>query len=176
MTIARNSGGERADQAGWPWSHRKTFLERLDTQGYATVTIREYRTIAGRLCEAIEKRALRIGDLDGATTERLRHAVLSGITGSARSYAKFCMGRFIEHLSEAGVATVPEPPTKKAKALDHLRDEYAAYLRRQRGLAESTIDNCTGYMERFLAFRFGDRLGDLNAITPERYRRFLVQA
>ena len=98
MTIARNSDGERANEAGWPWSHRKTFLERLGAQGYAAVTIQEYRTIAGGLCEAIEKRALRIGDLDGATTERLRHSVLSGITGSARSYAKFCLGRFIEHL------------------------------------------------------------------------------
>jgi hypothetical protein len=54
MTIARNSGGARADEAGWPWSHRKTFLERLGAQGYAAVTIQEYRTIAGRLCEAIE--------------------------------------------------------------------------------------------------------------------------
>ncbi len=44
MTIARNSGGERADEAGWPWSHRKTFLERLGAQGYAAVTIQEYRT------------------------------------------------------------------------------------------------------------------------------------
>ena len=65
MTLARNLGSERADEAGWPWSHRRTFLERLGTHGYAAVTIQEYRTIAGRLCEAIEKRALRIGDLDG---------------------------------------------------------------------------------------------------------------
>jgi hypothetical protein len=63
MTIARNSRGARADEAGWPWSHRKTFLERLGAQGYAAVTIQEYRTIAGRLCEAIEKRALGAGDL-----------------------------------------------------------------------------------------------------------------
>jgi hypothetical protein len=35
VTIARNSGGEMADEAGWPWSHRRTFLERLSTQGYA---------------------------------------------------------------------------------------------------------------------------------------------
>ena len=47
MTIARNSGGARADEAGWPWSHRKTFLGRLGAQGYAAVTIQEYRTIAG---------------------------------------------------------------------------------------------------------------------------------
>jgi site-specific recombinase XerD len=175
MTIARNSGGERADEAGWPWSHRKTFLERLGAQGYAAVTIQEYRTIAGRLCEAIEKRALRTGDLDGAKTERLRHSVLSGITGSARSYAKFCLGRFIEHLSEADVATVPEPPAKKATALDRLRDEYEAYLRRQRGLAESTIAHCTRFLERFVAFRFGDKLGDLNAITPDDIVAFLCK-
>jgi len=175
VTIARNSGGERADEAGWPWSHRKTFLERLGAQGYAAVTIREYRTIAGRLCEAIEKRALRISDLDGATTERLRHAVLSGVSGSARRYAKFCLRRFIEHLSEAGVTTVPEPPAKKATALDRLRDEYEAYLRRQRGLAESTIAHCTRFLERFAAFRFGAELGDLKAITPDDIVAFLCK-
>jgi integrase/recombinase XerD len=175
VTIARNSGGERADDAGWPWSHRKIFLERLGAQGYAAATIQEYRTIAGRLCEAIEKRALRLGDLDGATTERLRHSVLSGITGSARSYAKFCLGRFIEHLSETGVATVPEPPAKKATAQDRLREEYEIYLRRQRGLADSTIAHCTRFLERFMAFRFGDKLGDLNAITPDDIVAFLCK-
>jgi len=46
MTIARNAGGERADESGWRWSHRKTFLERLGAQGYAAVTNQEYRTIA----------------------------------------------------------------------------------------------------------------------------------
>jgi hypothetical protein len=29
----------------------------------------------------------------------------------------------------------------------------------RRGLAESTIANCMHYMERFMAFRFGDKLG-----------------
>lgn len=101
MTIARNPRNKPADEAGWPWSHRKTFLDRLAAQGYAAVTIQEYRTIAGRFCDAIEKRGLWIGDLDSATTERLRHSVLSGVTGSARTYAKFCLGRFIEHLKLA---------------------------------------------------------------------------
>jgi len=167
MTIARNPGDERADEAGWPWSQRKTFLERLAVQSYAAVTIQEYRTIAGRFCDAIEKRGLRIGDLDPATTERLRHSVLSGVTGSARSYAKFCARRFIDHLIEAGVATAARPQKKKLTWLDRLRGEYEDYLRKQRGLAESTIYHGTRFMERFLAFRFGDKLGDLNAITPD---------
>lgn len=47
--------------------------------GLRSSTIQEYRTTAGRLCEAIEKRALRISDLDGATMERLRHHVLGEV-------------------------------------------------------------------------------------------------
>ena len=107
MASGKNPGGERVGEAGWPWSHRRTFLERLGAQGYAPCTLYEYRSIAGRFCEEIEKRALCVGDLDGATTERLRHAVLNGITGSARTYAKFCVGRFIDHLVEAGSASLP---------------------------------------------------------------------
>jgi hypothetical protein len=76
-------------------------LERLPAQGYAAVTIQQYRTIAGRFSHAIEKRCLRIGGIDGATTGRLRHAVLIGVNGNVRSYAKFCAGRFIDHLIEA---------------------------------------------------------------------------
>ena len=175
MTIPRNPGDKRADEAAWPWSHRKTFLERLAAQGYAAVTIQEYRTIAGRFCDAIEKRDLRIGDLDAATTERLRHSVLSGVNGSARSYAKFCARRFIDHLVEAGAATALQPQTKKLTPLDRLRDEYQGYLRKQRGLAESTIYHCRRFMERFIAFRFGNKRADLNAITPDDVVAFICQ-
>jgi hypothetical protein len=64
--------------------------------------------------------------------------------------------RFIDHLIEAGAATAPQPQTKKLTPLDRLRAEYQGYLRKQRGLAESTIYNCTRFMDRFMFFRFGD--------------------
>jgi len=175
MTLARHPDDERADEAGWPWSHRKTFLEGLAAQGYAAVTVQEYRTIAGRFCDAIEKRGLRIGDLDAATTERLRHSVLSGVTGSTRGYARFCARRFIDHLVEAGAASPAPAQRKKSTPLERLRAEYEDYLRKQRGLAESTIYHCTRFMERFLAFRFGAKLGDLNAITPDDIVAFICQ-
>ncbi len=175
MTLARNADNERAEEAGCPWSHRKTFLEGLATQGCAAFTIQEYRTIAGRFCDAIEKRGLGIGDLDAATTERLRHSVLSGVTGSTRSYAKFCARRFIDHLVEAGASSQAPAQKKKSTPLERLRAEYENYLRKQRGLAESTIYHCTRFMERFLAFRFGDKLGDLNAITPDDIVAFICQ-
>ena len=175
MTFPRISGGEGADEALWPWSHRKTFLERLRAQGYSPFTLREYESIADSFCAAIEKRSLGAGDLDGATTERLRQAVLKKIPEYVRTWGKSCLQRFIEHLAEAGVATVPESPAKRLTALDRLRDEYEAYLRRQRGLAEGTIRNCKYYMERFVTFRFGEKLGDLNAITPDDIVAFLCK-
>lgn len=175
MTFPRITGRARAGEAQWPRSHRRTFMERLAAQGYSRFTLREYESIADRFCAAIEKRALSSGDLDGATTERLRQAVLKEIPEYVRTWGKFCLGRFIEHLSEAGVATVPEPPAKKATALDRLRDEYESYLRRQRGLADGTVRNCLYYMERFVAFRFGGQLGDLNAITPDDIVAFLCK-
>jgi integrase/recombinase XerD len=153
MTFVTNPRDERADDAGWPWSHRKSFLERLAAQGYSAVTIQEYRTIAGKFCDAIEKRDLRIGDLDGVTTERLRHSVLSGVNGSARGYAKHCARRFIDHLIEVGAATPTLPPVEKPTPLVRLRDEYESYLRTQRGLADSTIENCKFYMPRSSAHR-----------------------
>jgi len=175
MTFPRIPDCAGAGEAQWPWSHRRTFMERLAAQGYSRFTLREYESIAYGFCAAIEKRALSSDDLDDATTQRLRQAVLKKIPEYVQTWGKFCLGRFIEHLSEAGVAAVPPPPTKKTTARDRLRGEYETYLRRQRGLAESTIRNCIYYMERFLAFRFGDRLGDLNAITPDDIVAFLCK-
>jgi integrase/recombinase XerD len=59
--------------------------------------------------------------------------------------------------------------------LERLRAEYENYLHRQRGLAESTIYHCTRSLARFLEFRFGDKLGDLNAITPDDIVAFICQ-
>ena len=138
------------------------------------MSLRQYGSMTERFCEAIEKRALgrRPGwRYHGAPSARGSKEV----PGNARSYGKFCVGRFIEHLIEAGVATVPQPPAKRSTARERLREEYEAYLRRQRGLAESTIGNSLHYMERFLAFRFGDKLGDLKAITPDDIVAFLCK-
>jgi hypothetical protein len=166
---------EGSDEAGWPWSHRKTFLERLRAQGYSRWTLRRYESATGSFCAAIEKRGLESDDLDGATTERLQRSVIAAIPGYARSWGRFCVARFIEHLAEAGVAIVRQLPVKRLSGREHLRTEYEAYLRRQRGLADGTVGNSLYYGERFLTFRFGEKMGDLNAITPEDIVAFLCQ-
>jgi site-specific recombinase XerD len=54
-----------------------------------------------------------------------------------------------------------------------LRSEYENYLRRQRGLSERTIYHCWRFADRFLEFRFGDEVGDLQAVTADDIARFL---
>jgi integrase/recombinase XerD len=156
-------------------SHRQVFLERLSAQGYAPDTIACYERTVRRFCEEMEQRGLGIGNLDGPVMEVLREAVLSGTTQSARTYSKFCLRQFIDHLVGSGVVTLSEPPAKEPSALGRLGEEYAAYLRQQRALSEATINSCMYMLKRFMAFRFGETLGDLNAITPEDIVTFLCQ-
>ncbi|NOX96277.1 MAG: tyrosine-type recombinase/integrase [Alphaproteobacteria bacterium] len=54
-----------------------------------------------------------------------------------------------------------------------LQRQYEDYLRHQRGLSEATIYHCLRFLDRFMAFRFGEVLGDLNAITPDDVIAFL---
>jgi hypothetical protein len=59
--------------------------------------------------------------------------------------------------------------------MDRMREEYDAYLRHQRGMSEATIYHCIRFLERFITFRFGKTLGDLNSITPDDIVAFLGQ-
>ncbi|WP_085026281.1 site-specific integrase [Ensifer aridi] len=175
MTSGENVCGETAIQAIWTAPCRQEFLERLRAQGYARCTLRTYERIVGQFCVEIEKRGLSACKLDGAAVEAVRRAILAKTNERARTHAKFCLTRFIDHLVHAGVASLPELPAKEPSALDRLRGEYDAYLRQQRALSEATIYHCQRFLERFMAFRFGDSLGDLNAITPDDIIAFLGQ-
>jgi hypothetical protein len=147
----------------------------LRAQGYSCWTLRQYESATASFCAAIEKRELGSGQLDGVTTDRLQRSVVGAIPEYDRKWGKFCIRRFIDHLAEAGVAAVPHPPTHRLTARQRLHQEYEAYLRQQRGLAEGTIRNSLYYGERFLSFRFGEKLGDLKAITPEDIVAFLCK-
>ncbi|HUA34918.1 MAG TPA: tyrosine-type recombinase/integrase, partial [Candidatus Binataceae bacterium] len=111
--------------------------------------------------------------MDGAITERLQRSVVGSTPEYARSWGEFCVTRFMEHLAESGVAAVWQSPAKRLTARERLREEYEAYLRRQRGLAEGRVRNSLYYGERFLSFRFGEKLGDLRAITQDDIVAFL---
>ncbi len=172
-----------------PWSIKKTpavdvapdwlrsaceqFMQNLVDQGYAPATMRTYEGAARLLCEEVAHRQLRKGELVGRTLSTVHGAALKAMHPNKYNQKRFCLERFIDALAEAGVAERPKPKETTPTALDRLRAEYESYLRDQRGLTDATIYHCVSFLKRFLAFRFGETLGNFNDITPHDVVGFL---
>jgi integrase/recombinase XerD len=161
--------------ASWLEPHRKAFMKRIAAQGYSAPSTRGYEHASAWACRELEPRANRNPPLDGKTIAELKQAALNRSSeppcgGTSLIYR---VGRFIDFLVEAGAACLPEPPVKEPSARESLRAEYGSYLLRQRAMSESTIHHRLGFFDRFMTFRFGSGLGDLNALTPEDVVSFL---
>jgi integrase/recombinase XerD len=157
----------------WLQPYCKQFLQKLADQGYAPATRRTYDGAAALFCQEVARRGLGNGQLVGQTLSKVRASALKGMHPNKHHQKIYCLERFIDALVDAGVAERPEPPKKAPTAIERLRAEYEAYLREQRGLTEATIYHCVRFLERFMTFRFGAKLGDLNDITPADIVKFL---
>lgn len=173
--ISRIAHCTATHNAAWIEPHRKAYLEQLVIQGYALQTRRVYARTIDRFCAELGKSTFGQQELNGVAIEAIRAAVLSGVHEYKRTWAGCQLGRFIDYLVKAGVVCLPDAPMKESTAMDCLHAEYDNYLRLQRGLRESTIYHCLSFFKRFMAFRFRDGLGDLNAITPDDIFSFLRQ-
>jgi site-specific recombinase XerD len=157
----------------WLHPYCKQFLQKLADQGYAHVTMRTYDGAAALFCQEVAHRGLRKGELVGRTLSKAHAAALKAMQPNKYNQKRYCLERFIDALVEAGVAERPKPPKKAPTAFERLRTEYETYLREQRGLTEATIYHCVRFLDRFMTFRFGATLGDLNDITPADIVKFL---
>lgn len=157
----------------WLQPYCKQFMQRLADQGYTTATLRTYDGAASLFCEEVARRGFRKGQLVGRTLSKAHAAVLKAMHRNKYNQKVYCLERFIDALVKVGVAERQKPPKKVPTALEHLRTEYEIYLREQRGLTEATIYHCVRFLERFITFRFGATLGDLNDITPADIEKFL---
>lgn len=172
-----------------PWSTRKPtaieiapdwlnpyceqFLQNLAEQGYAPATMRTYEGAARMFCEAVARGGHREGDLVGRTLSTTQATALKAMHPNKYDQKRFCLRRFIDALVEAGVAERQKPKEQTPTPLDRLQAEYESYLRDQRGLTDATIYHCVSFLKRFVVFRFGERLGNLDEITPHDVVDFL---
>ena len=171
---SRNSHTEKATiLTDWLQPHRTRFLKGQEDQGYTMGTVRSYDRVAIVFCRAVERRGLCQGELVGQEIARLRADILGGVRPSVRAKTQFRLDRFLNALAEARVAQLPDPPRQVLSAVDRLRGEYQTYLREQRGLSEATIYQCVRFLYRFMTFRFGAGLGNLNDITTADVVNFL---
>ncbi|WBT37769.1 site-specific integrase [Hyphomicrobium sp. DMF-1] len=157
----------------WLKPYCEQFLQKLVDQGYTPATMRTYEGAARLLCEAVASRGLRKGELVGRTLSATHAAALKAMHPNKYNQKRFCLERFIDVLVEAGVADRPKPKEKALTRLDRLQAEYESYLCDQRGLTDATIYHCISFLKRFMAFRFGETLGNLDEITPHDVVDFL---
>lgn len=157
----------------WLQPYCKQFMQELAEQGYARCTMRMYDRAAAIFCSEVARRGLRSDQLAGATFTRVRAGALRKMHPNKYDERRYCLDRFISALVDAGAAWRPKPPQKAPSAFEQLRAEYDAYLREQRGLTDATIYHCIRFLHRFMTFRFGERLGNLDDIRPDDIVRFL---
>lgn len=152
---------------------RNEFLKKLEKLGYSADSIDSYRRVIDRFCDAVNARKTPLELLGWKTIVRLKEHAVNSRTGKGRVSAEGYLSRFLTFLTESGnVKLSLQPPHAETKR-ERLRLQYEEYLRVQRGLSESTIFHCVRFYERFMTFRFGEGLGDLNAITPDDVVGFL---
>lgn len=142
--------------------HPNRFLQELLDQDYAADTIKRYRQGIEVLAGAMHEAGVRLPELDETLAEELVRQARRGTRHS--TYSVSTVRRFVRFLRENGTGKPLPPPTAKEVARTALKRDYETYLRRQRGLSERTIYHCWRHADRFLAFRFGDEVGDLSQI------------
>jgi integrase/recombinase XerD len=147
------------------------FRQHLVAQHYAEDTVRRYMRCLSVLAERMQADHLALDELDEA--HALALMATTGWREQRRIAAAFIVRRFVRFLSDQGIGKPPQPPTPKDRARMALRREYESYLRQQRGLSERTIFHAWRMADRFLAFRFGEEIGDLAQLSSTDITDFL---
>ncbi|MCY4240741.1 MAG: tyrosine-type recombinase/integrase [Rhodobacter sp.] len=159
--------------AGWLVPYRDRFLAELESLGYAPGSIWKLRQAIDLFREEVAVRGLGPGDIDAAGLAELQDAVPVPRSRREIRFRRRCVARFVDRLVADGAIAVPERPVPP-DWLGRLAADYGRWLRRERGLSESTVRECRAFLRRFLAFLFGERPGDLNRIGPKEVRAFLA--
>ncbi len=175
MEHQQSSGRRRRRKRGWLRSHSEAFLARLGDQGYRLSTVRHYERVVECFCAEFTSRKLHAGNVCERSIARVQEAVLQAEVPSSRRWTKHCLSRLLDYLAADG-GLVREPPVAvPASAMDILKEEYAVWLRRERGLSEATVRRYLPCLERFMASQFGNEPGDLNSIALSDVLAFLYR-
>lgn len=154
--------------------HVTAFHQRLLERPYVEGTIRQYIRCIAALAAIMKRDQIPVAELDVQLAVQLINGEKDWVV--RRTIASRCMSKnFVHFLNERGFGKQPPPPTELEISRSELRIDYENYLRRQRGLGNSSIVQCWGVAARFLKFRFKEEIGNLSQITPTDARDFIQQ-
>jgi integrase/recombinase XerD len=165
----------RALRAGPLGKHVDGFVESLGLAGYEPASIHDKVLLAAQLGHWLEHRRLGVRDLDeDRMGEFLRYRRRRY---RPRRGALTTLVQCLRHLRTAGELAPLVVPVKQGTAAI-IEEQYATYLREERGLVRATLINYLPLVDRFLLDRFGRgavRLAQLKAADVTRFVRRRAQ-
>jgi integrase/recombinase XerD len=150
------------------------FGDFIARQGYSAEIVRKYGESAHAFCKHLARRRLGLCDLDDRRAMQIIVHCTKIASPKDRKHAQYRLERFRDYLIENMGAPPRTPVALDPSPRACLRREYEAYLREQRGLADSTIYHCMRYYDLFLTSMFGSALGDLEKISPDDVVSFIL--
>lgn len=144
------------------------FARRLWECGYSPGVGQNYIRCVGHLSRWLEQHGCKASQLDDHKLcdyqQSLKHH-----KDTVVSNAPYLL--FLSYLRETGVIKQPRPQT--VRRVDRVVNEYVEYLRRDRGLAESTLPHRRLFPQRFLEERFGNRPIRLSQLKCQDFLRYI---
>jgi len=151
------------------------FYDMIKSQGYIRGTVELYHRTAQSFCKVMIAKRLELADLNDAVAGRIITKISGAASVTAQKHCRYRLERFRDYLIEHADAHARPVPKIDMSSRACLKREYETYLKDQRGLADSTIYHCLRFYDRFLTFKFGDGLGDLDTIKPDDVTGFLLK-
>lgn len=149
-----------------PWLD--SFVERLSGLGYTPWSCRAYVVLAADLGRWAATRNVSVGDLD-------EFAIDACVEDRRTQRDRRCAAcvHLLAHLRAEGVAS-PRPTLPDLSPVTLQCERYAAYMRKERGAAEGTVEGYIAVVREFLVQRFGADDLDLAALTASDIGAYLV--
>jgi site-specific recombinase XerD len=148
------------------------YCDRLVELGYSRATIRHKLWIVGAFFDWMGGQRLTVEALDD------RH--VTACICSRRKLGSTCRDfrstllHLLEHLRASGMVPVPEVTRADSSPLSVLLDRHAAYLRRERAVAECTVNGYAAHVRTFVREHLDGGSKSTARLTAEDAREFLL--
>jgi site-specific recombinase XerD len=145
------------------------YLEIQKEKGYTKSTLLAEKDFLANFGRAMEARNLVLDDLDEKIAEEIAREAGGFKFGRLKHKAK----RLITYLRDNGLCRPPPPLSPEELEKEELKEKFHQYLRKQRGLQESTIEGAWNTARKFLDFHSAGSVSGLSALRPIDVTRYL---
>ena len=149
------------------------YRAELDAHGYSPWTAVSYLYSFARLSRWLAAQGLAVGDLDGVCVDRFVADRPGGRVGAVRRATPRGTSSLLGYLQRAGAAPAPAVIGTDVGGREALVNEFACFLRTERGLAETTIDWYRHVAAMFLSAQVGD-VTDMAVLSVRQVNAFVL--